>query len=419
MIHRVNLQAGRRAGRTQTRAAIRAATVLLLVAASFATPVLAESTFSMAGGKTTSVMSFELIDNRVFVDAWINDQGPFHLILDTGADGFSIADAVARKLSLGVDDGGQGSGVGEKTVRVGRAHLARVRVGDLQFESVDARVFPGDDAPNVFGTKPLDGWVGLEVFRHVVAKHDYVRRKLTLTLSDHFRDQGHGVTVPFERTGLIPVVDATLDGVTGRFGIDTGARSSLLLFGPFVERNGLQARYGARLEGVTGWGIGGPVRSLLARAQELRIGNVVVRDLVVRLSTQKTGATTTSDLAGLIGPDVLSQFDLTVDYARNRLIFEKNSNYGRRDSYDRAGLWMGQHGEHFAVVDVIAGGPADQAGIKAGDTILEIDGISTSKLVLPDVRESIRRATIGGRMALVLEAGGSVRTAIVTLRDLV
>jgi hypothetical protein len=35
------------------------------------------------------------------------------------------------------------------------------------------------------------------------------------------------------------------------------------------------------------------------------------------------------------------------------------------------------------------------------------------------VTESIRRATIGGRMALVLEAGGSVRTAIVTLRDLV
>ena len=419
MIQRANLQARRPAARIQTRAAIRAGVALLVAAAAFATPVLAESAFSMAGGKTTSVMSFELIDNRVFVDAWIDDQGPFHLILDTGADGFSIADAVARRLSLGVDDGGQGSGVGEKTVRVGRTHLARVRIGDLQFGNVDARVFPGDDAPNVFGTKPLDGWVGLEVFRHVVVKHDYVRRQLTLALPDRFRYQGQGVIVPFDRAGLIPVVDATLDGVTGRFGIDTGARSSMLLFGPFVDQNGLRAKYGARLEGVTGWGIGGPVRSQLARAQELTIGDVVVRDLVVRLSTQKNGATTTSDLAGLIGPDVLSQFDLTVDYANNRLIFEKNSNYGRRDSYDRAGMWMGQNGEHFAVVDVIAGGPADQAGIKAGDTILEIDGVSTGKLVLPDVRESIRRATVGRRMALILEAGGSVRTAIVTLRDLV
>jgi len=67
---------------------------------------------------------------------------------------------------------------------------------------------------------------------------------------------------------------------------------------------------------------------------------------------------------------------------------------------------MGQDGEHFTVVDVIAGGPADQAGIKPGDTILAIDGTATSKLVLRDVRESIRRATVGRRMTLILESGG-------------
>ncbi|MGB8784591.1 MAG: hypothetical protein ACLP0H_02720 [Terriglobales bacterium] len=55
-------------------------------------------------------------------------------------------------------------------------------------------------------------------------------------------------------------------------------------------------------------------------------------------------------LAGLIGPDVLSQFDLTVDYPRNRLIFEKNKHYGRRDSYDRSGMWMGQDGKHFTAL---------------------------------------------------------------------
>jgi hypothetical protein len=407
------------ARRAPGRAALGLGAALLLSAVGFVTPVSAESTFSIAGGKTTTVLPFELIDNRVFIDAWLDGHGPFHLILDTGAGGFAIADTVARKLGLVVDDGGQGSGVGEKTVRVGRTHLSHIRIGDLRFEDVDTRVFPLDDAPNVFGTKPLDGWVGLEVFRHVVAKHDYVGRKLTLTLPDRFRYRGRGVIVPFDRPALIPIVDATLDGVAGKFGVDTGARSSLLLFGPFVEQNALQTKYGARLEGVTGWGIGGPVRSLLARAQELRIASVIVRDLVVRFSTQQKGATITSDLAGLIGPDVLSQFDLTVDYARNRLIFERNSNYGRRDSYDRAGMWMGQNGNRFAVVDVIAGGPADEAGIKAGDSILAIDGTSTSKLVLPDVRESIRRATVGHRMALILESAGSIRTAVVTLRDLV
>jgi C-terminal processing protease CtpA/Prc len=146
---------------------------------------------------------------------------------------------------------------------------------------------------------------------------------------------------------------------------------------------------------------------------------VRVRDLVIRLSTQKTGLTTSSAMAGLIGPDVLAQFDVTFDYARSRIIFEKNQNYGRRDSYDRAGAWMGQSGKHFTVVDVIAGGPAQEAGVKQGDTILAIDGETTDKLVLPDIRESMRRRPVGDKVSLLLESEGKQRTAVITLRDLV
>jgi C-terminal processing protease CtpA/Prc len=144
-----------------------------------------------------------------------------------------------------------------------------------------------------------------------------------------------------------------------------------------------------------------------------------VHDPVIRLSTQKAGLTTTSSMAGLIGPDVLSQFDVTFDYARSRIIFEKNANYGRRDSYDRAGVWMGQAGKHFAAVDVIAGGPAAEAGVKTGDTILAIDGVDTEKLILPDVRERIRREAPGKTLNLLLDSHGQQRVAMITLRDLV
>ena len=225
--------------------------------------------------------------------------------------------------------------------------------------------------------------------------------------------------VSFDRPRQIPVVGGELDEIRGKFGVDTGARSSLLLYTPFVDQNRLREKYSAHLEGVTGWGIGGPVRSLLARAEELRIGNVVVRDLVVRLSTQKQGLTTSSAMAGLIGPDVLSQFDVTFDYSRNRIIFEKNSQYGRRDSYDRAGLWMGQSGEHFVAIDVIAGGPAAAAGVQRGDTILAIDDADTANLVLPDVREKIRREPVGKKMTLLLDSAGKRRSVVFTLRDLV
>ena len=393
--------------------------LVLLSGVFLGTPSQAESKFSIAGGKTTTELAFELIDNRVFVEVQLNGRGPFHFILDTGNSDFAIVDDVAQRLGLQVKDAGQENGVGEKKVRTGQTQIAKVQLGDLEFDDIEATVLPDVGSGNVFGKEPVDGIVGLDLFQQVVVKHDYIHMVLTFTRPDKFNYRGSGVIVHFDRPRQIPVVDAELDGVRGKFGIDTGARSSLLAYAPFVDQNHLEEKYDAKLEGVTGWGIGGPVRSLLARAKELRIGEVVVHDLVIRLSTQKTGLTTSSAMAGLIGPDVLSQFDLTVDYSRNRLIFEKNKRYGRRDSYDRAGMWMGQDGEHFTVVDVIAGGPADEAGIKRGESILAIDGVSTDKLILPEVRDKIRRDPVGKRITLLLESNGKRQTAVVTLRDLV
>jgi Aspartyl protease/PDZ domain len=374
----------------------------------------------VAEPKTSFTLPFDLVDNRVFVEARLNGRGPFHLLLDTGAGGVTVSTDVAQQLGLHVGNAGEGQGVGEKTVHAGEAQIARLQMGDLTLADLDSNVMDLSDAPQVFGRKPFDGIIGLPVFERMVVKHDYVNRILTFTAPERFDYAGSGVIVHFERPRQIPVVAGVLDGVAGNFGVDTGARSSLLLYGPFCQQNNLQQKYGAKLEGVTGWGIGGPVRSLLARASTLQIGDVTVRDLVIRLSAQKTGLTTSSAMAGLIGPDVLSQFDVTFDYARTRIIFEKNKNYGRRDSYDRAGIWMGQDkdGKHFTVVDVIAGGPGAAAGIKPGDQILAIDGKNTASLILPDVRETIRREAVGDKLTLLLESEGKQRTAIVTLQDL-
>jgi hypothetical protein len=254
------------------------------------------------------------------------------LLLDTGAGGVTLSADVAQQLGLHVADAGEGQGVGEKTVHASQTQIAQLQIGDLAFADSETSGMDLSDAPQVCGMKPFDGMSGSPVFERMVVRHKYVNRVLTFTAPVKFEYAGAGVIVRFERPRQIPVVAASLDGVPGNFGVDTGARSSLLLYGPLSAQNNLQEKYGAKLEGVTGWGIGGPVRSLLARASTLQIGNVTVRDLVIRLSAQKTGLTTSSATAGLIGPDLLSQFDLIFDYARTRIIFEKNKNYGRRDS---------------------------------------------------------------------------------------
>jgi hypothetical protein len=375
---------------------------------------------AVADSKTSFTLPFDLVDNRAFIEVRLNGRGPFHFLLDTGAGGVTVSTDVAQRLGLHVADAGEGQGVGEKIVHAGQTQIAQLQMGSLTLADMETDVMDLSDAPQVFGSKPFDGIIGLPVFERMAVKHDYVNRVLTFTAPGKFDYSGTGVIVRFERPRQIPVVAASLDGVAGNFGVDTGARSSLLLYGPFCAQNDLQEKYDAKLEGVTGWGIGGPVRSLLARASTLQIGDVTVHDLVIRLSTQKTGLTTSSAMAGLIGPDVLSQFDVTFDYTRTRIIFEKNKNYGRRDSYDRAGIWMGQaqDGKHFTVVDVIAGGPGADAGVKPGDQILAINGESTATLILPDVREAIRREAVGDKLTLLLQSASTRHIAVVTLKDL-
>src|SRR5215472_11669194 len=46
-------------------------------------------------------LPFELIDNRVFIEVRLNGHGPYHFILDTGAEG-TISDRVAQELGLKV-----------------------------------------------------------------------------------------------------------------------------------------------------------------------------------------------------------------------------------------------------------------------------------------------------------------------------
>ena len=364
-------------------------------------------------------LPFEWIDNRIFVQVVLNGKGPFHMILDTGAD-LSISPEVAKKLQLQLASAGETGGVGEKSVPLQSTHIRELSFGPVHLSNLESSVIPTSDSTYVFGHIPVDGYLGLEVFQHYVVRHDYENRELTFYDPKTYAYNGPGEFVPFERDRNIPVIGATFDGIAGKFGVDTGARSALILYGPFVASNKIDEKYHATFQGVSGWGIGGPVRSYMVRSQSLKIGKFELHDLIARLSLNKSGATATSSKAGLIGPDALKQFTFICDYARGRLIFEKNANFGTRDHYDRSGMWISQKGDVFEVFDVIPGGPADRAGLRVGDVIFSVNGKSTAHLRLTDVRDQWKNADPGTEINLkLLNAAGQKRDVKLVLRDLV
>jgi hypothetical protein len=361
---------------------------------------------------------FQTIDNRIFIDVVLNGRGPFHCILDTGAAAVISRD-VAKALGLPVRESGVTSGVGEKAVPVGRAKLSSVAIGPMRMNGFEVSVIDLSDERDVFGQTSVDAILGLPVFNEFVVRTDYGRSEVTFFDGKDWRYQGHGIRVPFERPSQIPVVKATLDGVPARFGIDTGARSSLLLFAPFVSANGLFAKYHPNVEGITGWGIGGPVRSYVARADVLTIGALRFRKPVIRLPTQHSGDTKSADLDGLVGPDVLKRSITYIDYSRNEIIFEPLPAGLPDDSFDRFGAWIGQGEGCFRVIDVFSGGPASSAGLKKGDEILAVDGSPAASLRLPVVRDGFKARPAGTSVTLRVRSGAVITTRVVVLRDLV
>jgi hypothetical protein len=373
--------------------------------------------FAFVGGKTSSTVPFELLNNHIYVQVKLNGKGSYRLLCDTGGANV-VTPELAQELGLKPEGALQGRGVGEKSEDIGLVKVQTVQVGDASIANQVFAVFPMGSFASAEGV-PQFGLIGYEVFKRFVVKVDYENNLLTFTAPTAFRHEGKGVAVPFQFNGHIPQVDGEIDGIPGKFDLDTGSRNSLSLLAPFVEKHGLKARYTPKVEGVTGWGVGGAARALVTRAKVLRLGSVQVENPVTELSLQKQGSFVSPYVAGNVGTGVLKRFNITFDYGRQQVIFERNANDSKPDTFDQSGMWLNQVAATLEVVDVVSGGPAAEAGIGVGDRILAIDGRNIEQLSLPEVRQKFRNAPPGTKVRLTVQSRDGKRDVVLVLRALV
>ena len=78
-----------------------------------------------------------------------------------------------------------------------------------------------NDAPAVFEEQPLDGIIEFPILEQLIVEVDYDANRLRLTLPSAYRPRNSGTTLHFERPRWVPLVDVTLDGIRGKFGVDT------------------------------------------------------------------------------------------------------------------------------------------------------------------------------------------------------
>jgi predicted aspartyl protease len=358
-------------------------------------------------------MPIQVLNNHIYADVTVNGKGPYTFIFDTGGTNL-VTPAVAKELGLKSEGNMDTHGAGEGIMEAGLTKVSQLKIGNAALKDQVFVVLPLDALSDIEGLKEK-GMVGFETFRRFVTRIDYAGHTLTLIDPKHFDPKDAGTPVKFAFRESIPEVKGTFEGIPGTFDIDTGSRVELTLTKPYAEKNGLRAKHAKGVEAVDGWGVGGPSRGYVTRGSMLTIGDVKVPGVVTTLATQSKGAFAGEEYSGNIGSGLLKRFIVTFDY-EHQTMYLKSATVQLTDvgTFDRSGMWINDSRGGFKIVDVTAEGPAEEAGLKAGDVIVSIDGKLAGETTLPQLRTRLRNAAPGTKVKLGMQNGKMVT---LTLRD--
>ena len=253
---------------------------------------------------------------RIWAPVFINDRGPFRLVLDTGASHSAVIARVAQELKIPMDPTMQVMlrGVtGSAAVPVIR--VDRLRVGDLLIEPVILPIVT--DAMG--GAEGILGTEGLEDMRIFIDfRHDRIR----ISRSRGERAESGFITVPIRfLRGKLLVVDASVGEVRCKAIIDTGGQATIA---NLAMRDALtRRRMRPKTEPDEIVGATTDVQSAdTADSPPIQVGAMQIRGARITYGDMRIFEhwNLTKEPAMLIGMDALGLLDtLIIDYRRREL----------------------------------------------------------------------------------------------------
>jgi predicted aspartyl protease len=341
--------------------------------------------------------------NGIQLKAEIDGQGPFDAVFDTGS-GNVMTSSLAKRLGL-KPEGTATLIAGGGNLATQRVHVNTVKIGGLVMSDQWFTIV-NEDQQGIL--------VGVELIKNLGVRVDFESHQITFYDQRTFKYSGNGTVVPIRYQDEFLVAQGSVDGIPGFFGIDTGDMWSLSLYTPFVAQHHLARRYGATIRGYAGRGYGGPDTGLYTRVNELRLGSYRLLRPITVLSMDTGGAESSKTNAGNIGLRLLRQFTLVFDYPHGKMYLERNSNYGKPDIFNRAGLVLDPDPDQLTVKTVIPSGPAARAGIAEDDVITQINGRPPDD----DTVFSAFVQPVGTVVHLTVRNGQASRTVSLVLQDI-
>jgi hypothetical protein len=282
-----------------------------------------------ANGKHSVTIPLDIDNNIIRMKVRVNGSRELLMIFDTGATVTGIDEHFVKELGLITSgDTLKGSGAG------GNFTGGYVKSSTLSVDGVEVSGQPlaafKINAPPGF---EFDGIVGYDFIRAFVIEIDWDKKAMTLTDPRTFIYRGKGTTVPLNLTNRkTPLIASTLRS-TKRFNLfpnlelDTGYDAAFMLSGRYVAKNRLLHRLVYTGKASAAHGAGGDQERVLVNFATAAFGGVTFKKPPIFLSLGTTGSDADKTSDGIIGGEALRRFNVIIDYARSRMILEKNEHF--------------------------------------------------------------------------------------------
>ena len=373
--------------------------LLVLVCCSFV-QLPAQSIFGQLQRFKQVDVPFEYINNFIVIRVTLNDYLPMRFIFDTGAE-YSILTKkeIARVLRMPYER--EYSIVGSDMKRPLKAYLVRSKklsLGELTKPGHSLLVLEDDYFQfDEFTGVSIQGILGADFFKHFIVRIDYRRQRITLFHLDHFNVDPKTSEIPISiyknKIYVYSPVKFHRDSTTNtKLLLDTGASLPLLLHHDTHESFRLPEN---AVVGNIGSGLGGSLDGYLGRINQINIGPYSFDNTITSFQATSNLPDTSflSGRNGIIGNVILSRFEVTIDYIKQKLYLKARKNYQKGFRYDRSGLVIVATGEQlntFEVQFVIPTSPAEKAGLQEGDQIISVNGVSKNFLSLKTLNRRLQ-----------------------------
>lgn len=259
-----------------------------------------------------------------------------------------------RKVNLQMDSGASGillnrdvadaTGVqsfGERTeITAGSYAASDAMIPQLDFGVATMKHVSAETSPYVsfgYGDEPVAGLLGYDFIAGAVMHVDYYHGTLEAIAPASFTPPAGAIVLPIRLDDGVPVIQCTIGSAPGKyFIVDTGADRSMI-FSAFAQAHPQDVSdQGSGEEESTAlpfmdkiYGVGGKVAVREVQVSSLSLGTVRLPDWLFDVS-QDAPSFEGDDYDGLIGQDVLRNFDVYFDYGRMKMYLLPNERYRQR-----------------------------------------------------------------------------------------